>query len=108
MASSLRLQPSSSLRIAGAGPMLIISGGTPTVAVATTRTRGWIPRDLAYGPEPISAAAAPSTIAELFPPVCTPPNDGRIFDSVSYGDGRTCVSAVTDSTRLGKSTPRGL
>ena len=73
----------------GAGPMLINSGGTPTVATAATRASALIPRDLAYAPELTSAAAAPSTMAELFPPVCTPPKAGRIFANVSYDDGRT-------------------
>ena len=45
-------------------------------------------------PRPTSAAAAPSTIAEELPPVCTPPKAGRILASCSTGEGRTCVSAV--------------
>ena len=39
------------------------------------------------GRTPTSAAAAPSTMAEELPPVCTPPKAGRIFASASSGEG---------------------
>ena len=47
MSSSFKPLRSSSSRIAGAGPMPMISGGTPTAAAATTRAKGFLPCALA-------------------------------------------------------------
>jgi len=47
----------------------MISGGTPTTVPAIIRASGGLSRVRAYSPEATRAAAAPSTIAELLPPV---------------------------------------
>src|SRR5246127_4514205 len=62
---------SSTLRVAGVGPVSMITGSEPLVAVATMRARGVRPCDLPAASEPIMTSAAPSTIPELLPPVCT-------------------------------------
>jgi len=43
--------------------------------------------------EATRVAPAPSTTAELLPPVCTPPNAGRILVKTSRGEGLTWLSS---------------
>src|SRR5450830_1486094 len=68
---SSRLNPlrCSSRRIAGAGPIPMNSGATPTTALASSRARAGRVQAEA---RPTRAAAAPSTTAQLLPAVCTP------------------------------------
>ena len=90
MSSSFRPALASTARIAGAGPIPMISGGTPTVAPATMRASG-LPPLLPTRRCATTTAAAPSTMAELLPPVCTPLNAGLSALSASSGVGRGCV-----------------
>ncbi len=93
MSESFNPVLANSRRIAGAGPMPMISGGTPATAAATIRAIGFLPLALAYSPEVTTQAAAASTKAELLPPVCTPPsNTVRNLASTSMGEIRGCVS----------------
>ena len=59
------------LRAAGIGPVSMMVGSAPESAVATTRARGVSPSCLPFASDPISTAAAPSTMPELLPAVCT-------------------------------------
>jgi hypothetical protein len=93
MSSSFRPLRSSSRRIAGAGPMPMISGGTPTTAAAASRASGARPHARHRAALATSAAAAASVSAELLPPVCTPSlNTVRSLASTSGGVGRGWVS----------------
>ena len=58
--------------VAGTGPVPITAGSTPTTAVATTRTSGFRPSDLAFSSDMTSSAAAPSFNGELLPAVTVP------------------------------------
>src|SRR5207248_1514484 len=57
--------------VAGVGPVSMMVGSEPTVAVATIRARGVSPNVLPICSEPSSTSAAPSTMPEEFPPVWT-------------------------------------
>ncbi|MNF57524.1 hypothetical protein D3C84_390560 [compost metagenome] len=59
------------LRVAGAGPVSMMVGSVLVTAVATIRARGCNPSARPQASEPISISAAPSTIPELLPGVCT-------------------------------------
>ena len=61
----------STLRVAGVGPVSMIVGSAPETAVATTRPRGARPYRRPTSSLPISTTAAPSTIPEELPGVCT-------------------------------------
>ena len=61
----------STLRVAGVGPVSMIVGSEPVVAVATIRARGVRPSSRPACSEPISSSAAPSTMPEELPAVCT-------------------------------------
>ena len=74
---------------------------------ATRRASGVLPCSSRSRTLATSAAAAPSTIAEELPPVCTPPKAGRIFASASTGDGRIWVSAATLVALRDSLMPRG-
>jgi hypothetical protein len=63
-------------------------------------------RGLVRGHTSSTTPAAPSTTAELLPPVCTPPKAGLILASASGGEGRTWVSAASGSPLI--RMPRGL
>src|SRR5213592_3800241 len=62
----------SALRAAGAGPIPMCLGSTPTTAHATSRPRGLRPCALANSSLAITVAAAPSTIPEALPAVTSP------------------------------------
>ena len=95
--------------MAGAGPMPMISGGTPTTAAAATRASGWRPQRLTAADEPTKAAAAASVSAELLPPVCTPSlNTVRNLASTSKGVARGCVSLSASVALPVRRMPRGL
>ena len=57
--------------MAGVGPVSMMAGSAPLVAVATMRARGVSPCDLPAFSLPMSTSAAPSTMPELLPPVWT-------------------------------------
>src|SRR5450830_1836577 len=59
------------LRVAGMGPVSMMVGSAPLRAVATMRARGVRPCWRAASSEPISTAAAPSTMPEALPAWCT-------------------------------------
>ena len=63
---------SSSLRVAGIGPVSIITGSTPTVVWSTIRARGVSPSSRALSADISSTAAAPSEICEALPAVTLP------------------------------------
>ncbi|SHX20023.1 Uncharacterised protein [Mycobacteroides abscessus subsp. abscessus] len=71
MSSTVSPARSSTFLVAGVGPVSMMSGSLPEVAVATMRARGVRPCDLPASSEPISTRAAPSTMPELLPPVWT-------------------------------------
>ena len=71
MSSTDRPALASALRVAGAGPVSMMVGSVLVTAVATTRARGFRPSSLPLASEPISISAAPSTMPELLPGVCT-------------------------------------
>ena len=56
---------------AGAGAVSMITGSAPAVAIARMRARGLRPAFLPHSLEPISTAAAPSTMPDELPPVWT-------------------------------------
>src|SRR3954466_6480352 len=59
---------SSSLRVAGIGPVSIITGSTPTVVWSTIRARGVTPSSAAFSADISSTAAAPSEFCDESPP----------------------------------------
>ena len=63
---------SSSLRVAGIGPVSMITGSTPTVVWSTMRARGVSPSAFALSADISSTAAAPSEICEALPAVILP------------------------------------
>ena len=63
---------SSSLRVAGIGPVSIITGSTPTVVWSTIRARGVSPSSAAFSADISSTEAAPSEICEALPAVILP------------------------------------
>ena len=71
MSSTVSPARSSTLRVAGVGPVSMMTGSAPLVAVATMRARGVRLCDLPAFSEPTSTSAAPSTMPELLPPVWT-------------------------------------
>ena len=71
MSSTVRPARSSTFLVAGVGPVSMMIGSAPLVAVATMRARGVRPCDLPASSEPTSTSAAPSTMPELLPPVWT-------------------------------------
>ena len=71
MSSIVRPALASALRAAGIGPVSMIVGSAPDSAAATMRARGLRPRRFAVASLPISTAAAPSTMPEELPAVCT-------------------------------------
>jgi hypothetical protein len=71
MSSTVRPARSSTLRVAGVGPVSMMTGSLPLVAVATMRARGVNPCEVPALSLPTSTSAAPSTMPELLPPVWT-------------------------------------
>ena len=63
---------SSSLRVAGIGPVSMITGSTPTVVWSTIRARGLRPSAFAVSADISSTAAAPSEICDELPAVILP------------------------------------
>ena len=63
---------SSSLRVAGIGPVSMITGSTPTVVWSMIRARGFSPSALALSAAMSSTAAAPSEICDELPAVILP------------------------------------
>ena len=61
----------SALREAGAGPVSMIVGSAPLTAVATIRARALSPSSAPVFSLPIVSSAAPSTIPDELPGVCT-------------------------------------
>ena len=61
----------SALRAAGIGPVSMMVGSAPESATDTMRARGVRPSCFPFSSEPISTAAAPSTIPEELPGVWT-------------------------------------
>src|SRR5688572_1005897 len=70
--ANFRLARPSALRIAGAGPMPINVGSTPTVAHDTMRPSGFSPLSFTAFAPAITRAAAPSTMPLALPAVTTP------------------------------------
>src|SRR3984893_17097830 len=66
MSSTVRPARSSTLRVAGVGPVSMMTGSEPLVAVATMRARGVNPCDWPALSLPTSTNAAPSTDPGLF------------------------------------------
>ncbi len=63
---------SSSFRVAGIGPVSMITGSTPTVVWSKIRARGFSPRASAFSRVISSTAAAPSETWEELPAVILP------------------------------------
>src|SRR5450759_493908 len=61
----------STFSVTGIGPVSMIAGSEPTLAKALMRARGFKPAALPAALLPISTAAAPSTMPEELPGVCT-------------------------------------
>ncbi len=61
----------SALRDAGAGAVSMITGSAPAVVVARIFARGLRPARLPHSAEPITTTAAPSTMPDELPAVCT-------------------------------------
>ena len=72
MSSSARFVRSSSLRIAGAGPMPMRLGSTPTAAQETSRAIGASPWVITPSSEAMTSAAPPSTMPLALPAVTVP------------------------------------
>ena len=62
----------SSVRVAGIGPVSMITGSTPTVVASKTRARGARPSSSAFSRAMSSTAAAPSEICDELPAVTVP------------------------------------
>ncbi len=96
---SFRLSPAlaSTARVAGAGPMPIMRGATPTVAVATTRARGVRPCCLAAASDATISMAAPSLTPEALPAVIVPSGrtTGFSLARLSMVVARGCSSWLT-------------
>src|SRR5690606_31559243 len=71
MSSTVRPARSSTFLVAGVGPVSMMTGSAPLVAVATIRARGVRPCDSPAFSLPMSTSAAPSTMPEELPPVWT-------------------------------------
>ena len=87
----------STLRLAGTGPMPMMRGATPAVAMATTRARGFRPFVPAAASLARSSAAAPSLTPEALPAVTVPSllkGVGRLA-SFSRVVARGCSSVST-------------
>ena len=61
----------STFSVTGIGPVSMIAGSEPILAKALMRARGFRPAALPASLLPISTAAAPSTMPEELPGVCT-------------------------------------
>ena len=87
---------SSSLRVAGAGPMPITRGGTPATAPLLIRASGASPYWATALSEATSSAAAPSFTPEALPAVTLPPGaSGASLASASSEVARGCSSTAT-------------
>ena len=98
MSATVSPARSSSLRMAGTGPIPMTRGSTPATAVATTRAIGRSPIARARPASTTSRADAPSLIPDAFPAVTVPPsrNAGRSFARPSaVASGRGCSSRAT-------------
>ena len=71
------------LRVAGIGPVSIITGSTPTVVWSTIRARGVRPSSSAFSRDISSTAAAPSEICDELPAVILPSSLKAGFSSAS-------------------------
>ena len=94
---------SSSFCVAGAGPMPMMRGATPAVAIATTRARGVRPCLFAAASEAMISAAAPSFTPEALPAVTVPPclrnGVGSLASASSVVSPRGCSSWSTGPGR---------
>ena len=72
-------------RVAGAGPMPISAGSTPTIAQPVSRASGVRPRSRTARSDASTSAAPPSTMPEALPAVTQPflLNTGGSLASVS-------------------------
>ncbi len=71
MSSLLSPATASAFSVAGVGPVSMIVGSEPVTAVATMRPRGARPASRPACSLPMSTMAAPSTMPEELPAVCT-------------------------------------
>ena len=98
MSASFRPARLRAFFVAGTGPVPITAGSTPTTAVATTRTSGLRPSDLAFSSDMTSSAAAPSFSGELLPAVTVPMpgHEGRLErgEALQAGVGADALIAV--------------
>ncbi|MNP20096.1 hypothetical protein D3C76_1126570 [compost metagenome] len=98
MSARLRLATSSTLRVAGTGPMPMIRGSTPAVAMATTRPRAVRPWRLATSGLASNSAQAPSLTPEALPAVMLPPSRNGVPSLASCSrvvSPRGCSSCST-------------
>ena len=102
MSSSVILARSSTVVVAGMGPVSMVIGSTPARAKAWKRARGRRPSALAFSSLMMSTAEAPSVICEELPAVTLPPSGlkaGLSLASVSTVlSGRMPSSAVSSSS----------
>ena len=75
---------SSSFRVAGIGPVSMITGSTPTVVWSTIFARGVTPSSSAFSRVMSSTAAAPSETWEELPAVILPSSLKAGFSSASF------------------------
>ena len=94
MSDSFRPAFSSTLRVAGAGPKPMMRGGTPAVALATTRARGVSPCRRAIASSARMMEQAPSFTPEALPAVTDPPSRrkgvGNLASASAVVSGRRC------------------
>src|SRR5438105_305404 len=96
MSDSDILARSSTLSVAGIGPVSIITGSTPARAKVWNRARGLKPSSAAFSSLMISRAAAPSLIWEELPAVTFPSGLKAGFSVASFS---TLESGRTPSSR---------
>ncbi len=75
---------SSSLRVAGIGPVSMMTGSTPTVVWSTIRARARRPSASAFSRVMSSTAAAPSEICDELPAVTLPSSLKAGFSAASF------------------------
>ena len=107
---------SSSFRVAGMGPVSMITGSTPTVVWSTILARGFRPSDSAFPRSISSTAAAPSEICEELPAVILPSSlkaglssdellEARVGADALIGDDRCRHSPRTARSRARSDLP---
>ena len=102
MSSRVSLARSSTVRVAGIGPVSIVTGSTPARANAWNRARGVRPRLVARSSLMMSTAEAPSVICDELPAVIFPPSGLKagfsLASTSSELSGRMPSSAVNSSS----------